>query len=529
MKKLFIAIIILCIFSKNNAQNTLNQRYTLGYLNTIFTGIYATDSIIYIKGVYTDTTFAEGTFLAKFKKNGDLVAKTEYYKGYKIESSSWFPELLLNASGNFVITGYQVIQTEPDTFYRSGFMIEMSEQGVLLNETFFESPYVPLGEDFISPLSIIIAKNGDYIMAGNISGKQKKSGFVARFDPNFEQKWILPIGDTILYEIMRSVTELDNGNIVIGGGINYGYIGQQLPIRHYTVTVDSAGQQVLDQWQSPMVWVPEGGGVLWDLLPQTDGSIIAAGSVTKETYVNADNNFVKDHPAVIKINANKTIGWKNKMGLGYYRFGGNNFLTQLLQADDGNIIAAGAGVGTYSTPDTTVFLSAGLIEKLSPQGDSIWLRYLYHPPINGRDSDHQITGIAEAPDNSGYWICGQAIVALPGVPYQQGWLLFVDNYGCMVPGCQLVGTQEKGADIGANILVYPNPVSSSLAVFHAGYPFSKGRFRIVSTEGRIMQEWISALDDVTDVLEVNTFAPGTYWLQYEENGVVLASKQVVKM
>ncbi|MEY3241276.1 MAG: hypothetical protein RIR11_2714, partial [Bacteroidota bacterium] len=72
-------------------------------------------------------------------------------------------------------------------------------------------------------------------------------------------------------------------------------------------------------------------------------------------------------------------------------------------------------------------------------------------------------------------------------------------------------------------------VSSSLAVFHAGYPFSKGRFRIVSTEGRIMQEWISALDDVTDVLEVNTFAPGTYWLQYEENGVVLASKQVVKM
>lgn len=103
----------------------------------------------------------------------------------------------------------------------------------------------------------------------------------------------------------------------------------------------------------------------------------------------------------------------------------------------------------------------------------------------------------------------------------------VDNYGCLVPNCQLT---DNNADLdwpGGWLRLYPNPAKGYIAVYHNGYTYSKGIFRIVDAAGKVKKVWKAALDDLTTVCDLPEYTPGVYFLQYIEDGKPIINKEFV--
>ena len=198
----------------------------------------------------------------------------------------------------------------------------------------------------------------------------------------------------------------------------------------------------------------------------------------------------------------------------------------------GNLIAR--------TPENWFF--SGVLAKISPDGELLWKRYYQH--IAGEGPRHYINDLAQAPDG-GFIMAGEVRDTV-NAPRQQGWLLKVDEYGCLVPGCELVssvkepkssddshafaegfGSRRKSSD-DYSLLLYPNPVSEELRVYFSGPVGSEHHFRILDAQGREWRRFSTRLSKVTLLVEVGDLPGGVYFLQYLRDGRAVRVERFVK-
>ncbi len=79
-----------------------------------------------------------------------------------------------------------------------------------------------------------------------------------------------------------------------------------------------------------------------------------------------------------------------------------------------------------------------------------------------------------------------------------------------------------------NISIYPNPASDVVNFqMKTQQPLTHAAFRIVGTDGRVMEEVASSDNDTSFVLPVSNWAPGIYFLQFLEDGAVKGSTRFV--
>src|SRR5690606_3313895 len=162
----------------------------------------------------------------------------------------------------------------------------------------------------------------------------------------------------------------------------------------------------------------------------------------------------------------------------------------------------------------------GLIAKISPEGDSLWIRrynYVQSP------ADYHIFYDVEATADGGYVMVGQATdYFMDGEsPLQQAWIVKVDEYGCLVPGCHTSSVDDIKINIKLDL--YPNPARDYLNVFYFD-PAHRGEvhFRIVDVQGRVMQSFSSRVNDITHIIPLSGYAAGQYFLQAEVRGEVVS-------
>jgi hypothetical protein len=250
-----------------------------------------------------------------------------------------------------------------------------------------------------------------------------------------------------------------------------------------------------------------------DLLVEEDGSVIVATRVGKEESINPVSSFIRWSTLILKVNANLTqVIWEQTM------FSGNsNDATQfhkVVKALDGSGYIA-AGSATYE-PGTF----GGALAKVSPYGDSLWLRHYKY--VTTKPSFHYIYDLEPTPDG-GYVMVGEArpynaYDTLYPPPIQQGWILKVDEWGCLVPGCQLdVATEEVPNENQLKLKVYPNPASGELYV-HLPEAGQGGRFRLYDALGREALSFAATGGEATYIVSLEGVAAGWYVLVYEEEG-----------
>lgn len=97
-----------------------------------------------------------------------------------------------------------------------------------------------------------------------------------------------------------------------------------------------------------------------------------------------------------------------------------------------------------------------------------------------------------------------------------------------MPGCHLVdATEERQPQV--KLAVYRNPARDYLNFYlRTPAPVREASFRIVSAAGAVVREFWSTAPGATHIVPVWDWAPGVYYLQYLEGGVVRGVEGFVK-
>lgn len=180
---------------------------------------------------------------------------------------------------------------------------------------------------------------------------------------------------------------------------------------------------------------------VFNIFVQTDGSLLLVG----DSY---NSDFFGDQFSVIlliNMNSNGTINWTKRI-LKIY----DGEIRYCVEDSSNNYICSG-----------TIFSEAGkkgdgYLVKFSAQGDSMWSR-----TINNSDrSTEQFFNIAKASDG-GFYLTGFSWIE--GINTSKSWIVKVDSFGCLVPGCQNT-VKTKDVDDGKikAFELYPNPANEVL-------------------------------------------------------------------
>ncbi|MBL7962668.1 MAG: T9SS type A sorting domain-containing protein [Flavobacteriales bacterium] len=300
--------------------------------------------------------------------------------------------------------------------------------------------------------------DGGALLVGNRNGTQNDV-YAVRVDANGDSLWTRTYGavGTTEYGIGVRPT-LDGGFIVFGYKVLAGNNADM-----YLLKLDSQGNQ---QWQrnygSP--WSDNAGFV--EQLP--DGRFALAGG-------QRPSSVAAHRPVFYLLNSAGVELWHVLLDDGpeFSVF----FTVPLLLADAGYCIAGSSSLGGQEVVH---------LVRLDSAGSLVWRRYYQNNTI----TDHYIYDLRRTLDG-GFIMAGTAFATLP--VSQDAWLVKVDSFGCLVPGCQVFdGLQEQFTDLGEALHVFPNPAHGQVQVrvelppgFAVQGPLQLG---LVSTDGRLVQQ-----------------------------------------
>jgi hypothetical protein len=347
------------------------------------------------------------------------------------------------------------------------------------------------------------------------------------FSKEGELIWRNNFGAFDLWDAPVSASAVDSFFIIGELRANFNKVRKNYTYQHHIYAIDTLGNV---QWNylSP---VDELLSEQMAIHAEPDGSVIAACFKGEEFSVNAVSGAIWWHPAYIyKLNEQHQLEWSVEFHEPIQTMFGNE-LKKIVKASDhsGYVIAGHARMAVSYNPP--VADNVGWLLKVSLDGDSLWSRKLRFFDEGVDDESQEIFDLKEMP-GGGYLMGGQTIYGNePTGPIQRGWLLRVDEEGCLVPGCHLVNTEEEAAAPALSLHLYPNPAQEYLYVLlrDAGIARRRGAaLQLLDLQGRILQSHPAGrIDEVTSILPVRGLPAGAYVLRYVADGQVLAAERVV--
>ena len=519
MKKRYFYLAALFCPSLLFGQATFNLRHSFEFPAAVLTSVVVTDSCYYSTGIIADSIFPynTGNIFVKLDLEGNpLVIKTirSTTKTYE----TWFEGLAQLPDGSFFLHGYSY-----DSIMTS-ILIKYNSEG----DTVFIREFMnPLNQNaFIQPRGgLVQTENGGTISSNwitNIPNAATNSDiYLIKTDSLGNKEWGKVFGSS-MWDRPQSLLVTPDGKIITGAiRTNDNTNTQNYTYRTHIFQVDSLGNMEWD-YLSPL---SEGlRDAANDMVLLEDGSLVVATGLGTE-YDRPSVNVVYFDKLLKKLNPDHSTAWeKSFVGDRPYS---TTFMTNVFQLTDGSgFVAAGMTPTPDDNPNDEKYGQSGWIGKVSPEGDSLWAR-----EYTILDSDiytHTIYDLKETPDG-GFILCGEALddTFEEDIP-QQAWLLKLDQYGCLVPGCHLVdATQEKPLDI--RLAIYPNPASDYLNFYlHANRPMKDVLFRVVNTEGRTIESFQCINPNATFILPIWDWEVGVYFLQCIEDGRVIHSEIFIK-
>lgn len=394
--------------------------------------------------------------------------------------------------------------------------------------------------------SLIHTADNQYVWAGQINNFIKGLGYLILLDSCLDLKWeqSYAVNDDTVYSylgVLQVKQTYDNGYILIGDIDAPGQYNTDILI----IKTDDFGNKT---WQKTYNF--KGADCGWNIIQTPDhGFLIGAGgyiATQKQSYTgliiktdslgneqwrksigsqyndwycvvaNApDGNLIVGTATatgqytpdvsfrrirICKINQSGAVLWDKSYGETNRR----NGINQLIILGDGSIVAAG-----FIRPDSfEIGDTWGWILKTSTNGDSLWMRE--HYLFNTYASYNRLYDIKPTPDG-GYILCGEAD-SFPVIP-QSIWVLKVDSFGCVVPGCHLVGLKEVIMP-QEEILLYPNPAATRITLrLPANLIQEPKDVRVFNSSGQEMLRQHLPAGDPEPQLDIFHLPAGIYYLR----------------
>jgi hypothetical protein len=141
----------------------------------------------------------------------------------------------------------------------------------------------------------------------------------------------------------------------------------------------------------------------------------------------------------------------------------------------------------------------GWLLAINLNGDSLYQR-LYNPVSIWPE---QIYGINKT--NDGFIMSGYGFTKIDSINTQDAWLLKVDTFGCLTPGCQLVGLDNIPFS-REEIKIYPNPAKDKIQFKHNNKILS---YRVADYTGKLLM----AGNYLESGIDIENLSRGVYIVQ----------------
>lgn len=517
MKKLLFLFSLLLPFWVH-CQSTFIKQLNTEFPFLALTNVYPTDSCYYTTGVMTDSTgglLTIGSVFHKFDLEGNIQIQKKLgtpEKSYQI----WKAGLIPTDDEGIVTLGLTT-----DTVNKA-VIIKYSHNGDTLFTKEFINPYYP-DEEFLYAATIRSDnQNGFWVLIGIDADPNASNGdiYLLRVDAHGNVLSEFFYGNSQNDTPFALLAQSDGGLIIGSRKSNIGQSGNNFTSRTHIFKVDSNGEIEWEYLAS--------GNQLTDyattILPSNDGGVIVSSGKGIEHEINSNNSHLLWFPYFFKLDANHELEWSRE-------FRG---LWQSLDFTINEMVAANDGSGYVGVSRISENISTGeealgsWIIKVSPEGDSLWARYYsFFDGLASKPTPYDIKNTSDG----GYIIIGKTDTKIiPDEPsVRRGWILKVDQYGCLIPGCQgdYTSSEEEGLD-AFKLAIYPNPASDFLNFELRNRNASQNAcFRVIDGLGRIVHDIPSRQVKGTVVVPLDGWANGMYWLQYVANGEVILSEGFV--
>ncbi|GJM33411.1 MAG: hypothetical protein DHS20C18_24120 [Saprospiraceae bacterium] len=521
----FISVLTISLFWINGAaQETFSKRFHLNFPAAVFTGLELVGDTFAVAGVVRDSIppFKQGSSLTFFDQSGNLLSST--VNVYNNKTYTTWSNVLTAHKNSLYALGYSV-----DSLMK-GLLIKYNLSGDIIWERALPS-FIEEGA-FFKFNDLLILNDKIYISGYNIvHGGQEYEGEVTFVVYNADGDLLMThsYGQPSWTDQAECLVQLDENSFVIGGVREKVYMqDQNYDFQTQLIAVDTLGEE-LWQWRSPTDQIQQGAQ---SMLTTPDGGLIIATALGTEFPIDPELNGIYWDCYLFKLNSELEEEWGITLALGQ-----TNPLHQFQKiipiSDGSGYLVVGVQQDSYGNGDPleeNLTDIGGYVVKVSPEGELLWQRLIIHPDLPTFIELHNIYDVAETPDG-GFIMVGRSTdwSGTEAVPIQ-GWLLKVDEYGCLVPGCHLVSAAEKVEKSPPKLLLYPNPVQDVLNVYLGpGVMPEHSMLRIIDVQGKVQQQRRAQMADATYLMIVEELSVGTYFLQLvEESGRVLGVAQFVK-
>ncbi len=518
MKLLFTIGVLYCFMSNTIAQTiTFNKRMTVGCVNSIFTGLYEADSCYYMMGMARDTINCQRSSLfAKLDYLGNI---TEYK--ITVGDETWMASFHKSLDNNFINS-----LSYFDSLGYVGSIQKYNNKGNVLQHISFVNPLV-LG-DYIVPKDMIQTRDSGYLAISAITDviDDEQDIYITKFTTTGQLDWSDTIGfrNSLNEEFASLYHDKANEQYIIGYLQDNMQLAPNRPIIRCMLQALDHNGNILWTWGSPYFGKQVHGAN--DIIQTQDGGYVAVSALGGSRVVSNNSRIEYFYdPYIFKLDSARNMLWEHSFECKYAEA---LAFQKVVELDDSSIVVAGEFGQIY--PDTLnpqYAVQQAKVVKLKTDGTILWDRdYAY---LTAAYSSHRIFDMISTKDD-GILICGSASGSGQGA-LQQGWLLKLDEHGCLVPGCHLVsGVLPPSATSSVELLLYPNPATQFLNVFYqSSQQDGELSFSIINVQGQILQQYKNtATSGKTYMLDVGELPTGNYFLEVDLDGNLMKTEQFIK-
>ena len=313
---------------------------------------------------------------------------------------------------------------------------------------------------YVYTKQVLALSNDQIISIGDIQPIQgnpleKVYILLAKSDSLGNELWKKTYNTGNYIEQAESVALCNDGGFIIGGAeliING-------PDKFYSPIVIKTDSNGNVEWKKKYGSTQYSNWPAYGITQTQDGGFAFCGGVGITDSSNTDEQL----PWVVKLNSNGNIVWADtNSGDNLTSIHVTTYFKDIIELTDGSIVVCGQQLVWYNNkPAPDKYRWRGVIKKLSASGTPIWTRYYSHPEIvDLSGAVHFLYDIDPTPDG-GFVAAGWASYTADGT--QSTWVIKVDSFGCLVPGCE-VNSVPKIEPLIAKLKVYPNPTNGVLNI-----------------------------------------------------------------
>ncbi|WP_066758844.1 T9SS type A sorting domain-containing protein [Crocinitomix algicola] len=526
MTKLLLHITLIgSLFQLPNlfGQPPINERYVIDdETYSVFSTVFSNDSCYYVSGLqgsipsFTNASSA----LAKYRFDGTIENLGVIHNDTLGIAFMNMSHMIKTIDGNFTHIAIAQKSGIPSSFI----FVKMNPNGDTLLTNYYSEFYSSDGLIGKNPGKLIQKSDGTFYGFVSVQREDDLRGATVFYKLN-ENGVLLDYNiyyglDPIYYRILNphGLVKYNDDEFIILASLQKPSVPTEEQRFHTKLIKVNSEGEILEEhtyWDDPLSFDCKG------LTKTPDGGLLYCGRIGQ--YFPDFGGYNDYKLRIVKLNSDFEEEWEIELGeytiLSYLGF------NQIKPINDSEYVA----VGFHTTSED---YQTGILVKFNLSGEKIWeRRYRKIPHYGSEIAQHRLYDVDITPDN-GFVMVGDAInhYETEDLPGQKAWLIKVDSFGCLVPGCH-----ELDLGISENITnyesvpVYPNPATNSLFYYHHQDNFEPVQVTIFSANGQTVQTWQINTNDITCEVDVSDFQVGMYILKVtDKKGVVLETQQFVK-